>query len=514
MKLRGKTCSLVLKPIREWTFKARDLYHELPASIERVKEAIRELGRHVDLITKVREETKTRDMMLMWLSLFLVKLKSTANGIGPEIGNCLVQILRADGLEELSESCWQRKKMISSPEKGNGVLPAPVERLVNGLYSIVKDWRLSEHTDAVSTVEWLIGRLESVYSRLPDEKWGDFRIGRLLMLLDRVDEAKNKVLPTVRRNSTQFWAWDAVGRLFPKYRRACIAKAMLCPAEEQMKTRVKQTAVDLGLPIDNVTALRQESIGAEDLLLVDLVPERGVLEGRYKNKEGKERIRFYCEDGVTVRPVSPGVVNIPRGVEVGAPVTVFHDEGDPSRIIAVRRREGTPWDLLPQVDVVFYGQSKKGNAQLAAENFETVCPMGTFPQLREAKFGESIVIRYLKRKRDFVNEKNATVYDVKSVTITGQKSNRVFAFEGPLRMPNGLSGPLFVKGIFIPRDFVDRLLDRGVEEGTVMSGTAVKLPPRMTTDRFGNRRLQFRSQAITLDILGGEELERYRMENS
>ena len=77
-----------------------------------------------------------------------------------------------------------------------------------------------------------------------------------------------------------------------------------------------------------------------------------------------------------------------------------------------------------------------------------------------------------------------------------------------------MDGPLFVNGIFIPHDLIGRLLGRGINEGTVLNGMAVRLPPRMTTDRFGNRRQQSRSQAITLDILGGEELERYRMANS
>ena len=344
-----------------------------------------------------------------------------------------------------------------------------------------------------------------VYDRLPDEKWGNFRIGKLLVFLGRTEEAREKVLPAVRRNQTQFWAWSALSELFPEHQKCCIARALLCEEEELKLVRVKRKAQELGLPVGDIAALKVIAAEADAVLLIGMKPVDGVLESCYRNQDGKFRVRFYLRDGKDVRPVSPAAVRLPHGTKDGAPMSVYLDEDDPSKIITVRPRDGAMWDVLPSAPLVYGGRSKKGRALLLSRDFEMSCSFDDFSQLESAKSGDTFNVRYTKRKSD-----HGIVYDVRDVVATDAAVEGLGEFEGPLRLPEGAGGFGFVDNVFVSPSLISRLRNHGIAEGTIVAGKSVWLPDRMEKDRNGVIRRKARINAVTLMVLSGEALECYR----
>ena len=280
-KLRQSLSRSALQPIRDWTNEAKRFYHALPGSGSAIAPLMQMLIQSIPQFEMLRSEPMLRNLVLFWLGALLGGLKKIGNGIAPSIGEMFLTVARADGLRAMPESCWERKKMDSPPKTGDGIFPATAEKLANGLYGVVKE-RYSRHAPDTEqdrqVIEWMLDRMGEVYDRLPDEKWGDFRIGKLLVLLGRIEEAREKVLPVVRRNQTQFWAWSALSELFPEQQKCCIARALLCEEEEQKLARVKRKAQELGLPVGDSAALKEIAAEADAALLIGMKPVDGVLE--------------------------------------------------------------------------------------------------------------------------------------------------------------------------------------------------------------------------------------------
>ena len=358
-------------------------------------------------------------------------------------------------------------------------------------------------------LEWAFEVLKRTYERLDDE-WGSFRMGKLLLLLGKTEAAKELAMPSIRKNSNMFWAWDMLGHLFPEHRRACLARSLLCHEEDpKMMNRVRKEAIALGIPVDDVDAMKELAVPASDLLFEGMPCIKGVYASSFLNKEGKIRVRFILENGANVKPVSPVAVKLPRGLPLGTPINAYVDSADANRILMVRLRESSLWDILPVANMTYYGKSQKGRAMLTFANANITCSFEDFPVLRKAAVGDVVAVRYATRECEY-----GTAYDVKSVELTTENSTAVFAFRGPIRLPNGTNAPGFVDGVYVPKSLVFSLADQNLSEGTPVKGRAIRLAPTMERDRLGVMRKKAKSNAITIEVLSGEELEKYKLEVS
>lgn len=509
-KLRAVLDGAVLQPLRNWPTKAKEVFHDTDCT--RVFPLMQELARSLPVFAVLREDGRLRNLVLFWISALLAKMKKQGSTIGANLGELILEIVQEDGLEDLPGACWERKVIEPPLGKGEGFFPATAEKLVNGIYGIVKEkyGRQPPATpEDTARVEWLLERMRQIYTRLPDEKWGGFRLGRLLLMLGRIEEAKDLVLPTVRRNQTQFWAWSSLGELFPERRAACLAHALLCKEEETKLAKVRRDALALGLPVDDREQLRRIARDASELLWEGLPAVDAVLERQFKNKDGKDRVQFALRGGVDVRPVSPNALRLSRRLREGDPFSVYLDPGDSTRIVAARPRAGETWDVLEKAVVTYYGRSRKGNAMLGSKVLETTCPLARFVQLDRAPLGTSFEIRYSTRKRDY-----GTAYEIRVLKPVEDADNCLVPFEGPIRLPNGLRAAGFVGDVYVPPELLTLMVDRGLAEGTLVNGRAIRLPPRVENDRFGRPHRKDRIQAVSLEILGGEALARYRANRS
>ena len=422
--------------LRDWPSKAKGIYHALPESGVSVLPLMAELNQQSDAYRVLRQDVAFRGLVLFWLGALMSKMRKNASGIGLDLGRAFVRALRTDGLEEIPEPCWERQKIDPPPVKGKGYYPATIEKIAVGTYDIVKGVyakRTGALTKAdIALLEWVLGVLRQAAERLSDE-WSDFRIGKLLVLMGRADEAKTLLMPVIRKKQSEFWAWDMLGTLFPESREACLAKALLCSGEEQMMVKVKRDAERMKLPVTDKGALAEIAKDATVLL----------------------------------------------------------------------------WDELPKTRMAYYGISRKGRAMFSFDQGELSCPRETFPCLKNAKPGDEFLVRFTSRKADF-----GTAYDVKSLEPTGVRSSRVFAYAGALRLPNGSNGPGFVDHVFVSPSFLAAATGHNLVEGSPVHGFALRLAPREEPDRFGNVRTVTRTNALTIERLTGEELERYKMERS
>lgn len=499
--------------LRDWPTKAKALYspHD-PLDANRIFTLVKELSSKPESYDTVRNDEILRNLVLFWIATFIAKLRKQGNGIGKDLGAEFLKVLRVDGLENLPVACWDRKKMEVKPAKGRDYFPATAEKLASGMYALVierygRQVSLTEEDNKV--IEWAFEVLMRTYERLDDE-WASFRKGKILLLLGKTKEAKELVMPSIRKNATKFWAWDMLGHLFPEHRRACLAKSLLCHEEDpKMMNRVRKEAIAIGLPVDDVDALKELSVPASDLLFEGMPCIKGVYDSSFLNKEGKIRVRFILENGANTKPVSPAAVKLPRGLPLGAPINAYVDPLDANRILLVRLRESSLWDILPVVSMTYYGKSQKGRAMLTFSTANITCSFEDFPILRKVAVGDVVAVRYATRECEY-----GTAYDVKSVELTTEKSTAVFAFRGGIRLSNGANAPGFVDGVYVPKSLVFSLADQNLSEGTPVKGRAIRLAPTMERDRFGVMRKKAKSNAITLELLSGEELEKYKLEVS
>ena len=496
--------------LRDWPTRAKEFYSpQIPLDANRIFALVKELSAKPDVYDIIRKDEILRNLVLFWIATFIARLRKQGNGIGKDLSAEFLKVLIIDGLENLPAACWARKKKEVEPDKGKDYYPATVEKLASGLYALVTD-RYGRQLDLAEgdykKLDWALEVLRQTYARLDDD-WGDFRIGKLLLIQGKTDDAKELLMPRIRKSLNMFWAWDMLGQLFPAQRKACLAKSLLCQEEDpKMMNRVRKEAMAIGLPVDDGEALKEISIPATDLLFEGLPCVKGVYDSAFENKDGKIRVRFILETGADVKPVSPAAVKLPRGLPLGTPINAYLDMEDGSRILFVRLRESALWDILPVANMTYYGKSQKGRAMLTFNEANITCSFEDFPALRNVAVGDVVAVRYATRTCDY-----GVAYDVKTVELTAGKSTAILIFKGPIRLPNGVNAPGFVNGVYVPKSLVFSLADQNLVEGTIVKGRAVKLAPSLERDRFGVMQKKIKSNALTLEVLSGDELEKYKL---
>lgn len=496
------------RQIRDWPMRAKALFAAGPANLEAGCAALmHDLSTSADIYRKVAENHAFRNIVLVWTAVFLDKLRRRDLGVPRDLGAQFIKVLYMDGLADVPAECWERKKMDVKPEKGKDYFPSTIEKLAQGLYSLLIDryGRTEARTEAANRIiDWGTDVLKTVYGRIDDE-WGCFRIGKLMLLRGRVEEAKALLMPVIRRMSSQFWAWDMLGLLFPERRAACLAQALLCPAEAVMLSRVRKEAAALGLPIADPHGLKIAAADVRELLYEGFPEEDAVLESCYVNKEGKDRIRFVVKTGRDMRPVPPRQVRLPKNAKPGDPFTVVTDPEDLTRIVAVKPRDGSRWDVLPRALVVCSGRSRKGNVLLASGTVELSCRPGRFEILDAACVGDVFEVYYTTRQMDF-----GVIHEIREAMPSSAAIEDLTSYEGPIRFPQGIGASAFVGDVYVPVELVGQCLGQGLKEGDVVAGRALRLPPRQERDRHGVIRLRCRVNALTIVVLKGQNLERYR----
>lgn len=364
--LRDKMRFVEEQPLRAWMTRAKDAVAP-NATADVVQPLLDELlplvgigGWHNGPV-RMRDGGMFESRQVAFLRLCQLA-KKFKNGQPLACAQTILQIFKRDGLQNLSCVFFERRdKEVKIGEKlpprAKPYWPALSEEMAKLIVSSCKVC-YGRRTPGVGSpnpdLEWAISFLEEVYSRYDDDEWSDFRIGKLLIWSKELDRAKERLLPVIRKKQSEFWAWDLLGDLFPGQRKACVAKALLCEADEIYVKGLKHEAGLLGLNVEDHEALVRASEPTWDLLLSGITPVSGILLERFKTPEGKTRLVFSDGTGRDSVPLSPKAARLPKDATVGFPVIMYRSPDDEKQIVAVKLRpDGHPWDVLPVEPAVF-----------------------------------------------------------------------------------------------------------------------------------------------------------------
>ncbi len=496
----------------DWVKNAAELYKQLPqlsSQVGKLIESLRAIATS-GAWERIRQDERLRGSILFWLVKIMEK-RGEAAGVS---GLTFIKIFKFDGLDNLPESCYERKAIEPKPETGPDFFPSIGEEIVKSLYKVWKSFfPKAQHatTDETELLKWCIRFASVIHDRFPDDEWSDFRIGKMLIWADDISAAKEKIIPVILKKQNEFWAWDLLGDLFPEKRKSCIAMGLLCHADEKYTVALRREADRLGLTSlgkENLEVLAGE---AQDILLEQLTPVKGILLSNYKNKDGKFRVRFKSAEQPDPFPVSPAAVRLPRGCADGTPVWLYRDANVPERLLSVKvRNDGEPWDLMPHEIVAYHRKSKSGNYVFISHDHEYTARGSVIENVTGISAGQIFRIHYSIRPAE------GTIPETRIVHIarrTQEHSDLVSTYEGPISFKGSPKEYGFVGDVYVPAQLCALLRERGCVDGAPVRGIFIRLPARPMPSGNSLGRIKQRTEALTVEILRGEALAKYNYEH-
>ena len=99
---------------------------------------------------------------------------------------------------------------------------------------------------AIPLAEEFLSMLTRVKRSNPEYVWTDYNITKLLIALNRTDEAKQFCVDFVKHKSKEFWAWERLGQIYETsatdLSMACYCMALSCSADEEFLVSVMEGA--------------------------------------------------------------------------------------------------------------------------------------------------------------------------------------------------------------------------------------------------------------------------------
>lgn len=404
--LKEKIQFLQKKPILDWQKNVKSALSERSEDAKKKLELLEQA--HYILRDGVIKQTLSQGESRYYFLFYVTRIIKSYKINPPLVAlEQFLKIMKYDGLEDLPRSCYERKEKEtnaegqSHPHQQKEYWPSLVEDIAKNIYRSIKICTNNKQKFnlQVSNLTWAINFCKSVYNHFQDDKWGDYRIGKLLIWSGDIKQASDFLLPIIRKKQSDFWAWDLLGDLYPNKIKACIAQALLCKCQEdEYLVNIKKKASELGLDIENEKDLLDYAKDANELILAGIEPINGVLLEKFKTKEGKNRMVFSDGSSRRLKPVSLKSARMGSNSPDGTPVTLYLNPENKEEIIAVKRREeGASWDVFPIKNAIFIEQfnDKKGNlvAVVATAN-DSMYYYGTLDKMRQ---GCPLKIRILEK---------------------------------------------------------------------------------------------------------------------
>ena len=389
-KLRTRIASMPARALINWSWEVRNIFKNCEANHMKCLCLAEDLSslvtpRSWQVFLTTTDDSQLRFFLFATDRLFGTLLKDSQN-LNVRNPIALLEALLGMG-GSLPSSAWTRPRKDRPPEQGKPYWPANVERFSMLAYTIVKREMGSNDLFKREAVKPLIPRviafLQEVNEKLPDD-WRDFRIGKLYLWADEREKAFHLLGPVMRKKQGEFWTWDLLSELKPEYERACLAKALLCKADEKYLTRIIRRAEEIGLNRKDKSALLEEAQKAADLLFKDLSQEKAVITVLFKNKDGHQMARLVI-DSTENKEGTIQARQIPFQIREGLCVNVRLDED--GRIVQVEKREGKDWDILPRLPATYASHFRDRNGRpvhvLLVNGLEVCCFARNFPKLEE-----------------------------------------------------------------------------------------------------------------------------------
>jgi hypothetical protein len=366
------------------------------------------------------------------------------------------------------------------PENSERIFPSLVEKVIQALYSEAKKRKDPEES------AWIAEFIEKHYRRYPRQEWFPYYLGKLVIWAKRPSEARELLLPIVRSNQKNAWAWAVLAQTYLTDRQylaiACFCRALLCRAQEEHLVRVRLKLAQLltasdSLPEakyevervikvrkhkgwklpDDLIGITQESWyrstnGVEDnnALYRQLAPEAdevlfegipwmdALVMGYQEARDGRAARSFigYPSDQVIKEtPVKHNNFPLLSDLSTGAPIRIKLEVANENRkVVALETREGANWDLLPtKIGVIDHVNERRGVSHVVlGQQEDCLLYHDNHPEIAACSVGTFVSIRlhsHLKGKR---RRKALTA------ELSEEKPPSTFyqEFEGTFRLPN------------------------------------------------------------------------------
>ncbi len=323
-------------------------------------------------------------------------------------------------------------------------------------------------------VGWAAEFVGNHLERFPDEEWFPYYYGKLLARSGHPQEARNKIMPIVRRKKNEFWAWDCLADTCRSgeidLRIACLCRALQCSIkDDSFRVRVR---ADLGLllaqqglfpearyevaaaleirkskqwpvpasirvctqqpwfldasAIESNEMLYAKYAPLAESLVMDSLPETDAVLSGYSpetdQRPASHLVAFREND--QIREIWVKSRRFPQLEEMnpGAPLAI-RLELDAQRplILTIRERSGEPWDVFPRRIGVLSQDNPSKRVRVATLSRDDVyiLPYDRFQSLAGIPVGSSIAVAF---RRDTRHERDVPVH----IGITAEKPSRSF----------------------------------------------------------------------------------------
>lgn len=312
----------------------------------------------------------------------------------------------------------------------------------HAIFAIGKTIEDETGEDAVQTA---LGFMQTYAPQYAGEEWFPYFLGLGLCRAGRLDEALRHLVPFARAKSSEFWIWQKLAVCFaPDDARhlACLCRSALCGSKgpefllgvrQQLASALRAAGHDdeARHEVEAVVALRQQrgwkvpdelavlqgqdwfqaataregkalfrrlAAQADEILVRDVPWVRALLQARdVPGERGPSAIVLVELQGgqETVRLRMNAFDELKR-LQAGETLTVrITTEGEHKRIFALQRREGQPWDLLPELcGIVVRVNQQKGVTSLMLANGETsLAHHDGLPEAAGLRAGDFVFVR-------------------------------------------------------------------------------------------------------------------------
>jgi len=420
----------------------------------------------------------------------------------------MITFSRLWGLEHLRADDWER--FVTDDRKE---LPSLAEKVIQQASK-----EATKHSDK-GILAYILPHIDTAINEYPDNLWLVLNKAKVLLGLDRNDDALQYALEVTRAKPNDYWTWELLGDITADPRGSvhlsCYCKALLCSADDKFtgKVRLKlaHELVKRGeysaakyeinkvlisreqagyntprevdsfvsqawyaqaeLPLSNDVFYRSHKTLAEDLLFSQFPWIEANLGEVYtlpdQEKKPKRRLYLKAESGPIEAVIPENKLGI-SNINVGDPIAV-KGEWDPQNRFQVYttspREQGNQWDaFVEQIGVVDHvNETKKLLHFMVDRRIDGVIPfsdlVGRFNE------GDAIAVKVAQ-----YTSKQGTRYRVLTATNTDAKppESLIRPFREEVRILNQLG---FTKSdIFIPPPIIEQA---AINDGDTIEGLAI-----------------------------------------
>lgn len=362
---------------------------------------------------------------------------------------------------------------------------------------IAKNIDKEKDQDNLNWAAWYVGQH---YEKYPDQEWFSYYYIKLLLRTGKEDQARELLLPLVRKKQNDFWIWNQLANTYPGDKKAqlsCLCRALLCPTKDKSKrVKVHEKLAELLVEIEQFPQARYEieqainiresnewkipakmhlfrsspwfsgvqvlnsnrqlyqnhSSLAEEIVFNGLPVHPAIIINHLPEKDNRPGLTFmgFTQEG-SLKQVRIKTKKFPvlKNMPPGTPLSLRLELSGPDPVvIQLEPREGESWDVIdPRPGVVKNINAGKGITFVVFSPDET-CPVyhDNFPEINSFEPGAVIVVRT-------VTEKSMKI----RVVWIGETEESLpeFAqhFSGTLKL-KGWAGFGFVDEVYIPGELV------------------------------------------------------------